>query len=113
MDIRKFNYNDLAEVVEGLAKVIYIGTAEKFIYVDGKKSEKKEADVINVATKGLGEMSLLFPPSEKLADAMNQSYGFGDQIVVTDLGEIKDVNVSIYNNKLVFKFQMGDFRYEG
>lgn len=92
------------KVLTGNSKVVSTGAVEKFIYVDGKKSDTLENVQLSAISQDLGEIQLVFPPHKELVEELNTVFPFGSAFSVSDAGQVADVKIGFYNGSLTFKF---------
>jgi len=102
-----FQLSELLKIKNSEVEGIFTGVTERYQYTeDNKKSNILEAVVISAITKELGEIQIVFPPKTGLQEKIEENYDFAFPIKISDLGELEDVKISIYDKKLVFKFLM-------
>ena len=103
---KKFTLNELNSVLSGNSPAIFLESAHKYIYVDGKRTDTLESTTMTCTCKGLGPITLVFPPSNELLRQIENEYPFGSAIYIPNMGELIDVDISIYDNALSFKLKM-------
>lgn len=104
-----FLRSQLENLLESSTSFIFTGVAEKYVYLEGKKTDVLESVVLTTIADGLGEVNIIFPAKNGLADQIDSMFNFGQPFFINELeafGTVEDVKISIYNNSLTFKVHM-------
>lgn len=95
---------DITGFCTGQIPGLYIEAGNTKKYVDGKATDKYEFTFVKCQSKQLGDMKLLFPYTPGLSEQLNSQFEFGDLFTSPDLGNVEDISIGIYNERLTFKF---------
>lgn len=101
---RSFTQSDAEKFVCDKTKGVSLGANDKYIYVNRQKTDTVENVTLSAVVQGLGEVQLVYPPREGLADKLNQEFGHGNVFMFSDVATYNDLKVSIYDGSLTFKF---------
>lgn len=91
-------------VMKGIERAIKMDVRDKKRYENGQATDEFESTVIEIGVKGVGNCQIVLPYRKGLAEEIDQQLEYGDLFAPSDVFEIVDTQVSIYNNALSIKY---------
>ena len=103
--MKTVSLKELNDVLEN-ANVIRSQIKENRLYHDGKITDKFESVAMDCLTENIGKLTIVYPYTIGLADKLCKNYPFAKPFKIAELGEIRDVKISIYKENLLIKVFM-------
>lgn len=101
---RKVTLKEIEGIAESKTQVLFSDVEEKYAYIDGKRTNTLTSVNVSLISNILGTFPVVFDYREGLRDEIAMKFTFGQAITIADLGHLKNVAISIYQDSLNFKF---------
>lgn len=98
------NRVSINSLMKGMDRAIKMDVRDKKHYENGKPTDEFESTVVEIGVKGVGNCQIVLPYRKGLAEEIDQQLEYGDLFAPSDVFEIVDTQVSIYNNALSIKY---------
>lgn len=107
--IRSITLGMIHQFSESKASSLVANIKVSYLYADGKRTNTAEFVVIECLTEHLGNIQLCIPFRDGLLEEIQKQLVFGQKITIADLGVLKDMKISIFQEALTFKFIIEEF----
>lgn len=104
--MRNLLISALSAIIDNQKQLVCLGADEKKLFVDGKATDKIDSVVLKAVGETLGEVQIVFQPQDGLVDQLNRKVPFGSPFLLSNIGDVADVRIGIYNNNLTIKILM-------
>ena len=96
--------NDISRILEGTSALLYEEAKDTFEYKDNKRTDTISGITVSCLARNIGDVKVILPYKAKLADALNAKHEFGSAVQISELGDVQEVTIGIYERALNIKF---------
>lgn len=89
---------------KGSESASYMGVTEKKEYSNGTATGRIESVALDVAIENAGICQIVLPYREGLASEIDQQLSFAERFNPSELFNISDIQIGIYNEQLNIKY---------
>lgn len=100
-NMKSVDLETLQEAIENNA--IIAGARDVAKYKDNQRTDEFECVSVKCLLKNLGEIQLILSYRAGLADEINEKYPFASALKISDLGEMRNIKISLFKDNLNIK----------